>query len=65
MSNLWHKKMYDEWFAMNSLNSKPLLENAQSEIKFILEKTNLPKNSLVLDIPCGTGRHSLVLAQKP
>src|SRR5258708_7041574 len=35
-----------------------------SELKFILEEANLTSNARILDVPCGTGRLSIPLAQK-
>jgi SAM-dependent methyltransferase len=38
------------------------VKNTASEIKFIVEELNLPKGKFILDMGCGTGRHSVGLA---
>jgi len=38
-------------------------KNTEAEIKFLLEELNLPAGSSILDIGCGTGRHSVELAK--
>ena len=38
-------------------------QNTAAEIKFIIEELALPKGSAILDIGCGTGRHSVELAK--
>jgi len=38
-------------------------KNTEAEIKFLLEELNLPDSSAILDIGCGTGRHSVELAK--
>lgn len=63
-SNKWHKNMYDKWFASSTLNSPELLQQAINESQFIVNKTKLKKNSLILDVPCGTGRHAVSLANR-
>ena len=35
-----------------------------AEVTFILDIMNLPAGSKILDIPCGTGRHSVMLARQ-
>jgi len=38
--------------------------NTKAEVDFILEELNLPSNSLILDMGCGTGRHSIEFAKR-
>ena len=38
-------------------------KNTAAEIKFLLEELKLPAGSSILDIGCGTGRHSVELAK--
>ncbi len=38
-------------------------KNTEVEIEFIIEHTNTPPGGTILDLGCGTGRHSVPLAQ--
>ena len=38
--------------------------NTRYEVDFIEEEFNLPKHSYIIDIGCGTGRHSIELAKR-
>ena len=38
--------------------------NTKAEVDFILEELNLPSRSLILDMGCGTGRHSIEFAKR-
>ncbi len=61
--NSWQKNMYDHYFADSTLNSQALRQKAIDEVDFIIKQINL-KTGSVLDVPCGTGRHSYLLAKK-
>ncbi len=39
-------------------------QNTEEEIRFLLRELKLPGGSHILDVGCGTGRHSVVLAEK-
>jgi cyclopropane fatty-acyl-phospholipid synthase-like methyltransferase len=47
---MWEKAGTKEW--------------TDAEVAFILDVLNVPKGSNILDVPCGTGRHSIELAKK-
>lgn len=61
------KNWYDEWF-----NTAEYLEvykhrnesDAEKHINFILSKIELKPNAKILDMACGAGRHSILLAKK-
>lgn len=38
--------------------------NTRAEVDFLCEELSLPKGSRILDIGCGTGRHSVALGQR-
>jgi cyclopropane fatty-acyl-phospholipid synthase-like methyltransferase len=42
---------------------KVLKNKAKQEVEFLVTSLNLPKGSAILDVPCGTGRHSKILAE--
>lgn len=62
--NDWHQIMYDDYFASINIDTKVLHKTAQSEIKFLFNVLKMKKDQSVLDLPCGTGRHSHFLAKK-
>ncbi|WP_240418896.1 class I SAM-dependent methyltransferase [Paenibacillus periandrae] len=39
-------------------------KNTAAEVDFVLEELQLPVGSFILDVGCGTGRHSIELAQR-
>jgi 2-polyprenyl-3-methyl-5-hydroxy-6-metoxy-1,4-benzoquinol methylase len=39
-------------------------KNTLAEVDFLIEELNLPKGSSILDVGCGTGRHSVELARR-
>ena len=55
--------MNDHYFADSTLNSQALRQKAIDEVDFIIKQIKL-KTGSVLDAPCGTGRHSYLLAKK-
>lgn len=62
--NSWQKSMYDNFFAKATLDSDALKEKAKHEASFLIDFLKLPLKAKILDVPCGTGRHSRVLAEK-
>ncbi len=59
----WTEKFFGDYYLKIHL---PLLtdEVNQNEINFVEEILQLPQGASILDIPCGFGRHSSILAQK-
>jgi cyclopropane fatty-acyl-phospholipid synthase-like methyltransferase len=43
---------------------EPFTKNTLEEVDFLLEELALPDNSQILDVGCGTGRHSIELARR-
>ena len=44
--------------------SNPFTRDTVKEADFLVEELNLPPRSRILDIGCGTGRHSIELARR-
>ena len=62
--NSWHEKMYDDYFASINIDTPYLHKQAKKEVGFLIEAMGMKKGDRVLDLPCGTGRHSNYLAKK-
>ena len=62
--NSWHEKMYDDYFASINIDTPRLHKQAKKEVDFLTEAMGMKKGDRVLDLPCGTGRHSNYLAKK-
>ena len=60
----WYKDHYDEFLAAYTLDDQLAHQNAAQEIRFLRKMLKIEKNQKILDIPCGRGRHSILLAQK-
>lgn len=56
--------MYGDFSAKFHLDSLSSHKKARQEIKFLIRVLELKKKHSILDVPCGTGRHILALAQK-
>lgn len=62
--NSWQKSMYDNFFAKATLDSEGLKEKAKQEVSFLVDTLGLSKKAKILDVPCGTGRHTRIFAEK-
>lgn len=56
--------MYDRLFAEKTLNSEDMRNKAIQEVEFLVTVLKLSAGAKILDVPCGTGRHSHLLADK-
>ncbi|MCP4582073.1 MAG: class I SAM-dependent methyltransferase [candidate division Zixibacteria bacterium] len=56
---------YQEYFnnAAPKYHEEVFTKNTGKEVKFLVEELNLPKGGKILDMGCGTGRHSIGLAE--
>jgi 2-polyprenyl-3-methyl-5-hydroxy-6-metoxy-1,4-benzoquinol methylase len=61
MLNTW-EQLFDE-LAPHYMRNR-FTANTKAEVDFILEELNLPSTSLILDMGCGTGRHSIEFAKR-
>jgi len=60
------RSQWEEFFnghAPHYMNNS-FTKNTMKEVEFILEEIKLPRGSLILDIGCGTGRHTVELARR-
>ena len=62
-NNKWQRSMYDHLFASKTIGSKAWAIKAEKEADFLVEALNLSPGAKILDLPCGTGRHSLQFAR--
>jgi len=51
-------------YEADQYDSEPFTQATEAEIAFLLEQLKLPKGAAILDVGCGTGRHSVALAQQ-
>jgi len=61
------KEWFVDWFNTDEYLSVYKHRNekdAECHIKFLLSKINLPSNASILDLACGSGRHSILLAKQ-
>ena len=60
--NNWYQYFFDG-LALDLWDRVVSSEYTSQEIKFIKEVIPLPPGTRILDMPCGSGRHSLALAR--
>ena len=63
-SNTWQKTMYGNFSAKIHLDSLLSHQKAKKEVNFLIQSLGLKKRQSILDVPCGTGRHSLAFAKR-
>jgi 2-polyprenyl-3-methyl-5-hydroxy-6-metoxy-1,4-benzoquinol methylase len=44
-------------------DDEPFTQATEQEVAFLIDQLKLPKGASILDVGCGTGRHSVALAQ--
>ncbi len=62
--NEWHKDMYNKAFAETSIGSQQLIELAKKQVAFLVDITKIKEGTTILDVPCGTDRHSIEFAKR-
>lgn len=63
-SNSWQKTLYGNFSATFSLDSPQNHREAKRQAEFLIQSLEIKNGSSLLDIPCGTGRHTLAFAKK-
>ncbi len=61
--NNWFEDWFNSYY-YNIVYNHRNIEEARKLIDLLVQASNIPVNSLVLDAACGNGRHSLILAEK-
>lgn len=67
MDKHWTERMFVERPSLFGASLENVVERARTEVdglEEIFSKHGIPRNSLVLDLCCGIGRHSVVLANR-
>jgi SAM-dependent methyltransferase len=59
----WYARYYGKQYA-ESVRNITTPEHSEADIEFVLKETGLTPPARIADIPCGSGRHSLALAQR-
>ena len=62
--NSWHKTLYGPIHARENINAPAYHKKAKKEVKFLIQTFKLDKSQTILDVACGTGRHSLIFGKK-
>lgn len=56
--------MYTSDFADRTIDSSNFLERAEIEVQGLIRLLGLSTSELILDVPCGSGRHAKALAKR-
>lgn len=56
---------WEEFFKYEAeqYDNEPFTQGTAKEVEFLVEQFKLPQGAAILDVGCGTGRHSVALAQ--
>ena len=61
--NAWWEDTFKEVY-FSAFDSLYPLPRTKEEVDFIVDNLSLEKNSEILDIPCGQGRHAIELSRR-
>lgn len=62
--NSWQNTMYNSAFAQSTIGSPKMRRLAEHQVAFLERVLALEAGARILDVPCGTGRHSRLFASK-
>jgi SAM-dependent methyltransferase len=62
MSVKWYQELYENYG--NSYENEPFVSGTIGEVDFIEKELNFNRDKDILDIGCGTGRHSIELGKR-
>ena len=51
-------------YEANQYDQEPFTQATEKEVKFLMEQFGWPRGASILDMGCGTGRHSVALAKR-
>ena len=57
---------WEEFFRheADQYDDEPFTQATEAEVAFLMEELSLAKGASILDVGCGTGRHSVALARE-
>ncbi len=64
LTDAWHRHIYDDWYTSATIDSADFHKLAEREVAFLVKMLKLRANAKILDVPCGTGRHTALLARR-
>jgi len=59
----WTEEFFDDYY-LKSIDKITGIEQTNKEVDFILSKIEISKDSTIMDLACGHGRHSINLAKR-
>jgi SAM-dependent methyltransferase len=63
-SNSWHRSLYGTEFARRTIGSERFADLAEKQVDFLLSVLEPAEGARILDVPCGTGRHSVLFGRR-
>ncbi len=62
MMKQWYEELFENY--ANKYDEEPFTQGTMGECDFIEKEINYNKDARILDIGCGTGRHSIELTKR-